>query len=980
MTDEKMLEKEKMTIYQWIFKSSLKAALIPFAILQLIVVTLFFGVNIWSRQQMETDYDREVQAELEQVTGTEGRLIQAQLMSVEAATSLYRDTTYEALMGEPNSFERNRLAYTSDGIYYTTHDSNEGGAAVFFSGYAPVGPEGELKVDRLINTQKFMKSVIRSNSLAASIYFNSYDSLNVIYPYFDVLEQYAPFMDIPKYNFYYEADLEHNPEKKVVWTDVYLDPAGHGWMISSIAPVYNGNFLEGVVGIDVTVSNIINQVLTMEIPYKGYGILVGKDGTILALPPQGEADLGVSELTDHSYSEAILEDTFKPADFNMFNNQYLIDISNELQYNNNGIKKISLSSTNRIVSWATIADTQWKLVLVVEEDQVYQHLNRTVNILNIAGVFLVLFLVIAYSYFVFVLARRTMKISRNISKPLTDMNHMIKKIGVGEYNQDYADLDVLEIEQTYNFIVDMGHRLADASRKLLESQDEVRTNVANFKALVNSIDDVIMEIDEFGTILHNWTNVDLEKYQKSGNHAIMSLEDLLDVSQSRKFIEKVNRVIASGKSETFEYKIDNTESERWYLAKLSLVDDMSRHVVVSSRDITERMEMEHNMMVAKIEAEKANRAKSMFLSNMSHELRTPLNAILGFAQILEMEEDEPLGETQAMSVQQILSAGKHLLVLINEVLDLAKIESGKVLLSMEPVSVKAIIDDTYSLIRPSAEKSNINFTVFYDQTADLFVSADFTRVKQILINLLSNAVKYNKTEGSIRLSVGSDGDKVIFSIVDTGIGMHKEELSQIFKPFYRINTDSAQVEGTGIGLAVAKELAELMNGSIKVESTFGVGSHFSLELKSAEFNEDSSEIENKSFKTSMSQAVTKTYKILYVEDNPANLALVQRIIKKIANVELISVMTGRACLEVAGEEMPDLILLDINLPDMNGVDVMKQLKVGIKTHRIPVVAVSANAMESDISHAKQAGFVEYITKPIVVSEFVSKITDLLGMK
>lgn len=970
---------EKTNIYQWIFKSYLKTAVIPLVLLQLGVLLIFFGTNFWSRQQMAGYFNDEVSAELTHITMSEGMQIKEQLEGISEFTKVYGDMTLQALNSEVGLVERDRLSYSPDGIYYTTKDSSNGGAAIFYSGAYPIDETSERKVDHLLTLQEFMKSVINSNSLMASIYFNTYDSLNIIYPYFNVIEQYAPFMDIPKYNFYYEADMEHNPEKKPVWTDVYLDPAGHGWMVSSISPVYNGDFLEGVVGIDITVSNIVNQILKLEIPYRGYGLLVGKDGTILAMPPQGEEDFGLNELTEHSYNQAIMEDTFKPEDFNIYSNDKLSAISSKIKDELNGLEIIELAGISRVITWSTIEDTSWKILLIAEEDMVYETVNATVDTLNSIGIILLLTLLFIYICFVYVLSRRTIKTSINISKPLTEMNLLAKKIGDGDYYQEYENIDVLELEQTYNYLVDMGKQLGESNRRLLETQDNLRMNEANLKALVNSIDDILLEVNEYGDILHSWSRIDSDLLRISTVEDVFSLKQVLDGIQSRKLIEKINRVIRSGISETFEFNVNLNMNEYWFLAKISRVDDTSRRVVVSARDITQRMEMERNLMEAKNEAEKANRAKSIFLSNMSHELRTPLNAILGFAQILEMDTEEPLKEMQAMSVQQILTAGKHLLVLINEVLDLAKIESGKVLISMEPVAVKVILDETYSLIKPTAEMNNIGFTIFYPQDEQIYVQADFTRIKQILINLLTNAIKYNKPEGTVRLTVQLIDQKVCFHIIDSGIGIQKEELEQIFKPFYRVNNYNSTVEGTGIGLAVAKQLVELMDGEIKVESTHGVGSHFIVELHQVEYKELNLEHGDLELKSTIKNKTETDLTVVYVEDNPANLALIEQAIKQLPQVTLYSAMTGEEGIRLIKEVLPDIILLDINLPDINGIEVLRQLKKDRELSSIPFIAVSANAMERDIIYAKEAGFTDYITKPINVSEFLNKIGKMLGL-
>lgn len=973
-------KKEKQSLYKWIFSSYVRTAVVPLIFVQLIIVLIYFGTNVWSRQQMNRYFNEEVQTDLERITKSEGDSIQEQLMSVTNATELYRTMTEDALLEPAIETERDRLAFTSDGIYYTTKNTPQDGAAIFFSGIYPIESEGVQKVDKVLQTQNLMKKIKQSQPLSAAIYFNSFDSLNIIYPYFDVLSQYAPFMDIPKYNFYYEADGENNPNREVVWTDVYLDPAGNGWMVSSIAPVYNKDFLEGVVGIDVTVSNIIGQVLQLEIPYEGYGILVGKDGTILALPSRGEADFGLNELTEHSYDQAILQDTFKPNDFNVFINPSFSNIASDIKDQPNGNSTININGSNRVVSWATIEETEWKLLIFVEENNVYAKVTQTVNVLNVVGWLMLLGLVVLYIVFVYVLSKRTINISHNISKPLMEMNALVKKIGDGAYYQDEKVMEVFELEQTYNYLVDMGIQLGHANRQLIEVQDELRNNEAYLKALVNSIDDVILEVNEFGHILQVWTkdNRHVSTYFNDGQ--VNSIGLLVDENKAEEFVKKINQTIATGQSKTIEYKLMNENEENWFLAKISLVNEISRKAVVSSRDITDRIKMEKTLVQAKDDAEKANRAKSTFLSNMSHELRTPLNAILGFAQIIEMDTGTPLSESQTSSIGQILGAGRHLLMLINEVLDLAKIESGKIMLSMEPVSVNAVIEEIYALMKPIADKNQIKLTLKYNVSDDLYVLADFTRIKQVLINLITNAIKYNKEEGSVNVSIEKSSSKVHFSVVDSGVGIPKDELAHIFKPFYRVSTKDTTIEGTGIGLAVAKQLIELMDGNIFVESSEGIGSRFTVELFLAKPVLDDTQNSKKTVIEHTKVLNSNQQTILYIEDNPANLTLVEKVIAHLPNISLMSSNKGEKCLALAIQNHPELILLDINLPGISGIDVLGLLKADARTKDIPVIAVSANAMAADIDKALELGFVEYITKPIDVSLFLDKIAKILNIE
>jgi PAS domain S-box-containing protein len=389
------------------------------------------------------------------------------------------------------------------------------------------------------------------------------------------------------------------------------------------------------------------------------------------------------------------------------------------------------------------------------------------------------------------------------------------------------------------------------------------------------------------------------------------------------------------------------------------------------RRVQKRTELLFN---AKEEAERANSAKSEFLSRMSHELRTPMNAIMGFAQLLETDRETPLTPDQADNVREIFHAGKHLLELINEVLDLARIETGRIELSMEPVEVPSLIGECVALLQPLTSEHRLELKLAIDRTCT--VQADRLRLRQILLNLLSNAVKYNRDHGSVQIACqfGAEG-KVRISVHDNGRGIAPEALPRLFKPFERIESAYDGIEGTGIGLALSKRLVEAMNGSIGVESIAGVGSTFWVELPAAEAKVylPSDFIADDAMQSTYATAHT----LLYIEDNPANLRLVQKIISTHTSLRLLDARTAEQGLALAKAHHPNLILLDINLPGMNGFEALRHLQEDPATCDIPVIAISANAMERDIKKGLAAGFADYMTKPLDIPKLLALLDTLL---
>ena len=392
-------------------------------------------------------------------------------------------------------------------------------------------------------------------------------------------------------------------------------------------------------------------------------------------------------------------------------------------------------------------------------------------------------------------------------------------------------------------------------------------------------------------------------------------------------------------------------------------------LIGTDNSVRKQVELELNEAMAV--AEKANLAKSDFLSSMSHELRTPLSAILGFAQLMESGSPSPT-TSQKRSIDQILKAGWYLLELINEILDLALIESGKLPLSLEPISLTEVMQECQAMIEPQAQKSGIRMT-FPRFECPYFVIADRTRVKQILINLLSNAIKYNKVGGAVVVDcIASTPGRVRISVKDTGEGLTPDKLTQLFQPFNRLGKEAGIEEGTGIGLMVSKRLVELMKGEIGVESTVGKGSVFWIELNLTAEPQPAA-AEPTAVARAQVQAGAQLRTLLYVEDNPANLMLVEDLIARRPDIRLLSAMDGNRGIEIARASRPDVILMDINLPGISGVQALKILRADPATAHIPVVALSANVIPRDIEKGLEAGFFRYLTKPIKVNEFMDTL-------
>ncbi|HEY2614975.1 MAG TPA: ATP-binding protein, partial [Chthoniobacterales bacterium] len=390
-----------------------------------------------------------------------------------------------------------------------------------------------------------------------------------------------------------------------------------------------------------------------------------------------------------------------------------------------------------------------------------------------------------------------------------------------------------------------------------------------------------------------------------------------------------------------------------------------------STDITDRKRAGKALQDAKEEAERANRAKSEFLSRMSHELRTPMNAILGFAQLLQMDKLTP---QQHDGVGHILRGGEHLLKLINEVLDIARIEAGRISLSCEPVEIAGVIRETLELVGPLASERNVG--LINSVTEGNFILVDRQRFKQVLINLVSNAIKYNRLDGTVTLKCEMTESRGRVTISDTGLGIAPARLKHLFTPFERLGAEHSAVEGTGLGLTVAKRFVEAMAGTIDVESQPGEGTTFLIDFPRAESSlktvatiEDLPEIET--------NGCSRPRTVLYIEDNLSNFTLLERLLERRPSTRLIAAKNGLEGLTMARKHRPDLILLDVNLPDINGHDVLVCVHADPSCASIPVIVVSADATSRQIDRLMSAGAADYITKPLDVKKFLTVLDQVL---
>jgi PAS domain S-box-containing protein len=514
-----------------------------------------------------------------------------------------------------------------------------------------------------------------------------------------------------------------------------------------------------------------------------------------------------------------------------------------------------------------------------------------------------------------------------------------------------------------------------------QSERALKESEIRYRSLVETSPDAITLTDLQGTIVVcNQQAVALHGYSSINEMLGRNAFEMLAPEDHQRAADDMGRVVGAGTARNLEYtsvKRDGSRFPSEINGSLILDSEGKPNGFMSiMRDITARRHAEGARM-AQEAAEQANRAKSEFLSLMSHELRTPLNSILGFTEVLEMRDPTP---KQREYLSYISKAGSHLLVLINEILEIARIEAGREVLSIEPVDVEEVLRECLELVQPMLAQLSLSLHAHNAVPRGQYVLADRHRIKQVFLNLLANAAKYNRVRGSITISCEENGSSLRIWIKDTGLGIPQEMLAKLFTPFERLDAAQRGIQGTGLGLALSKQLMEAMGGRIGVESTVGTGSAFWIELQPAEVPAEGPAVGIKHPVTgplTLERRRSETKTVLYVEDNLSNVKLVETVLTDEGSIRLITAMQGSLGLDMARQHRPDLILLDMHLPDMTGDEVLRQLQQDPETSNVPVVMISADATPRQIERMLQAGARDYLTKPLSLRRLFQVLEEIL---
>jgi signal transduction histidine kinase len=741
--------------------------------------------------------------ELSRIANDESAVIEQQLGQVAALAEVLRRQATSALVAPVHgTLDRARLREQPTGALTTHRD--DGGAAVFYSAATTKGPAEYEKLERLAAIDPLLRDITLANPLIVQSYINTRDSMTRIWPWIDSAAVFDPQMNVPEFNFYYEADAAHNPSRAVVWTDSYVDPAGKGWLVSAIAPVYRGESLEAVVGADVTSDRVVADVLDKKIPWQGFLLLIGKSGTLLALPPQGERLFDLKELTAHDYVDAIRADTFKPEEFNVYRRGDLAEIGKLLRTEPSGSGRLD-GHEPHLIAWQTIPSVGWKVMSLVPEHAVFGPSRALNEDLAVVGWIMLAGLVGFYLIFFTFLYRRARYVSRSISHPLEQIERMAHRIAVGEYEQALPSFGVSEFRHTVGELQRMGRLLGDSNRAREVAETRLTERNEDLSMILSLSPDGLVSFDAAGLVTET-------------NPAFLALtgwkrDELIGCSWTD-FWARLGEQSSESEPQAVVAPILRLQRPRPVVLECRVVGAPAGAQVAYFRDITR--------------ADELDRTKSRFLATAAHELRTPIAVITGYTELLQ-EADPPAVERGAI-LATMRRHGDQITGIVTELLDLARIEAraGRDFAMIRQPLAPAV----RRFIETFRFGDDARVPQFCGDIGDTEVFLDADKFCQALGNVLANACKYSRpgTPVSVRL-VEADGEAGVI-VQDHGEGMDEETRRRIFDRFYRAES-TAGVAGSGLGMSIVKEILDIHGGRIDITSVPHEGTTVTLWLPSA---------------------------------------------------------------------------------------------------------------------------------------------------
>ncbi|RZI84489.1 MAG: response regulator [Rubrivivax sp.] len=817
-------------------------------------------------------------------------------------------------------------------------------------------------------TQRYYSAYIELRGKGLIMYSPSVNWGKLVAPDTDEFD-YPPVRD---------AAPDRNPSRRTTWTAPYFDDKARTWMVSAVTPIDVGGEWVGLASQDVAIDAFIAR--TMAEAEEGVDHLI--------INARGE-------LVAHPRWMAQIQEAHGLLKAEALNDPVLTEVLRQVKQVGEDTTVLESADHALVLSVARISGPGWYSVAVYPRQVLDQVALSAASKVVTLGALTLLAELLLLAWIV----------RRQIGRPLRHLQQAAAELESGDAPRVLASHGDDELGR----LADSFNRMAQAVQaqvKSLEERESFQRLLIDTLAeglVVRERDLKLIDFNDAALALYGVTRAQATAVSATGDPVKYGIRQFRpDGTEYGPTELPFQRVMASREPVRGELiriqRSDGTSiwgsvnvsplfrpGEREPYAGMTVINDVTRYVTAEQELRAANEELERRVQLrtielqqAKEEAEHASRAKSEFLSGMSHELRTPLNAILGFAQLLAMARP-PLSEADLHKVRQIEAAGWHLLDLINEVLDLASIEAGAVGIAMEPVDLQSVLDETLEMVTPAAEESGIELPKGGADTGPVWVLADRKRLKQVLSNLLSNGVKYNRPQGFVSTAIEPrEPGQVALVVRDSGRGLTPQQLEHLFQPFTRFETEGDAIQGTGIGLVITQRLVALMGGHLSVESTPGQGSTFAVVLQATGSPHAGRVAALSQVRLDEEPVPAESAKrVLYIEDNPSNVELFAGVMALRPGHEVSVARDGLQGLAMARAELPDLAVVDINLPGIDGIELCRRLRADPATATMPLIALSANAMPSDIERAMRAGFDTYLTKPLNVVQLFEEMDRLL---
>lgn len=998
-----------------------RTVLIPIFIIVFSLLMLYFAANIYMGSRSKDTLYNEAKNRLSEVAATKSEIISSQLRSVSALAAILQKEN-ERYFNNPDVFSAPngtpKFSIARNGVFYKTEDNGGSSVCILNVEKTRVGPELKTLAEGTECFDPLFKSILESDDKIVAVYFNSKDSMCRYYPFIpDMFSTFDPGMDIPKFNFYYEADAGHNPERKAVWTDAYLDPARKGWMVSCIVPVYKGDALEGVAGIDVTIDNFVDMILGLNIPWDGRAFLVDNNGSVLAVPDNVKTLLGLGSLGGYTHDLSVKSDTFKPEEFNLLKsrNPEVAALMKRFLSEKNAIGEITIGDKTYILAESYIEETGWHMIIGADKEYVSADIKSLQKLALRIGYIAILFAVCFYVLIFVGVSLRFKKVTRRICGPIDLLSEASAKMTGRVFGADIPRSDIIEIDALADNFSEMSKSLSKhisdlnraekalkQARDKLESQVNERTaelasansdlhdkigalmkaeqalidNLNFLQVLTDSIPSPVFYTDRDGVF--TGCNPAFEKVVGMRKDEVISKKtsDVLPESLSEGFgnakrsVEKVEAQIKYPDSEMHDVIL--------YKASFGDADGNAAGIVGTIHDITDRKRAEDAMREAKEAAESTNRAKSEFLANMSHEIRTPMNGIIGMT---ELTLETPLDKEQRGYIEAVATSANALLDIVNEILDFSKIEANRLELNNVPFSLRENVDEAVRPLSHRAGAKGIELALQIEPDVPDGVIGDPLRIRQVLLNLAGNAVKFTD-DGEVVVHVKKesktkDGVALHFSVTDTGMGIPEDKKDRIFEAFEQVDGSTTRKHGgTGLGLAISSRLVSMMGGRIWVESKLGKGSTFHFVVDLAVSKEAAVD-----YYLSQPESFSEL-RVIAVDDNETTRRILRQMLK---NWGMKPTIVGSAedALNAMRESVEKnrrfgLMLLDAQMPDMDGFMLIEKMKGDPEFAQIPIMMLSSGGQRDDAKRCEELGVKAYLVKPIKQSELFDEIITVLG--